>query len=58
MITSEQCKTYLTECEVLGTAREISVQRATAVMGICHALVALAQRIKRYDRVVQQEENG
>jgi hypothetical protein len=55
MITSEQCKAYLTECKVLGTSRGISIQRATAIMGICHALVALAQRLKRYDRVVQEE---
>jgi hypothetical protein len=58
MITSEQCKSPLKECEAMGTAPEISIQRATAVMGICHALVALAQRLKRYDRVVQQEKNG
>jgi hypothetical protein len=57
MITSEQCKTYLTECEVMGTSPEISIQRATALMGICHALAALAQRLKRYDGVVQKE-NG
>jgi hypothetical protein len=57
MITSERCKTYLTECEVMATSPEISIQRATAVMGVCHALEALTQRLKRYDRVVQ-EENG
>ncbi|MEA2979011.1 MAG: hypothetical protein QOF91_3712 [Alphaproteobacteria bacterium] len=57
MITSEQCKTYLTECEVMGSSPEISIQRATALMGICHALAALAQRLKRYDGVVQKE-NG
>jgi hypothetical protein len=55
MITSELCKTYLTECEVMGTSPEISIQRATAIMGVCHALNALAQRLKRYDGVVQEE---
>ena len=55
MITSEQCKIYLTECEVMGTSREISVQRATALMGICQALAALEQRLRRYDGVVQKE---
>ena len=57
MITSEQCKTYLTECEVMGTSPEISIQRATALMGIYQALAALAQRLRRYDGVLQ-EENG
>jgi hypothetical protein len=55
MITSEQCKTYLTECEVIRTSPEISIQRATAVMGVHYALVVLAQRLKRYDGVVQEE---
>ena len=55
MITSEQCKTYLTECEVMGTSAEISIERATAIMGVCYALVALAQRLKRYDDVVEEE---
>ena len=55
MITSEQCKAYLTECEVMGTSSEISIERATAIMGVCHALVALAQRLKRYDGVVRAE---
>jgi hypothetical protein len=48
MITSEQCKTYLTECELMGAASQISIQRATAIMGVCHALAARAQRLKRY----------
>lgn len=39
MITSEQCQTYLTECEAMGTSSGISIQRATAIMGICHALI-------------------
>ena len=55
MITSEQCKTYLTECEVMRTSPENSIQRATAIMGVYHALAALAQRLKRYDGVVQEE---
>ena len=58
MITSEQCRTYLSECEVMGTSPEISVQRATAIMGICHALTALVQRLKRYDRVVKEENRS
>ena len=37
MITAEQCKTYLEECKVLGSAPDISTRRATAVMAVCHA---------------------
>jgi hypothetical protein len=33
MITSKQCKTYLPECEVMRTSPEISIQRATAIIG-------------------------
>jgi hypothetical protein len=55
MITSEQCKTYLSECEVMGTSPEISIQRATAILGVYHALAALTQRLKRYDGVVREE---
>ena len=55
MITSEQCKTYLTECEVMRTSPEFSIQRATAIMGVYQALAALAQRLKRYDDVMEEE---
>ena len=57
MITSEQCKSYLAECEVvvLGTASGLSIHRAIALMGVCHALVALGECLKRYERVVQEE---
>jgi hypothetical protein len=48
-------RAYLTECEVMSASPEISIQRATAILGVCHALVALAQRLKRYERVVQEE---
>jgi hypothetical protein len=55
MITSEQCNTYLTECEVMSASPEISIKRATAIMGVCHALVTLAQRLKHYNEVVREE---
>lgn len=55
MITSQLCKAYLAECEAMGTVPEISLRRASAVMGICHALGALAVRLQRYDQVVQEE---
>jgi hypothetical protein len=55
MITAAQCKTYLTECEAAGTAPEISIQRATAAMAICHALITLAHHVAHYDAIVKKE---
>jgi hypothetical protein len=49
MITAAQCKSYLTECRSVGTAPNISLQRATAAMAICQALTALANRVAHYD---------
>jgi hypothetical protein len=57
MITSEQCKDYLDECRELGAARNISNQRATAVMAICRALIKLSQEIAIYDRVLEEDED-
>jgi hypothetical protein len=57
MITSEQCKIYLTECEMIRNSPETSIQRGTAIMGVHYALVALAQRLKHYDGVVQEENS-
>ena len=55
MITSEQCKTYLDECHVLGTDPDISVERATAIMGVCSALIVLGARLASLDAIVKAE---
>ena len=51
MITAAQCKTYLSECEMLGTKADISIQRATAILAVRRAWVVLAQQVARYDAV-------
>jgi hypothetical protein len=56
MITSEQCKTYLDECRELGCVRNISNQRATAIMAICRAWIMLSREIARYDIVLKDED--
>ena len=49
-ITVEQCKTYLEECKVFGSAPDISTRRATAVMAVCPALVTLSRELAEYTR--------
>jgi hypothetical protein len=56
MITSEQCKAYLDECRELGSARDISNQRATAIMAICRAWITLSREVARYDIVLKDED--
>lgn len=55
MITVTQCDGYLANCQKLGADPTISIERAAAIMGICHALIQLMQRIRRYDLIVRQE---
>jgi hypothetical protein len=58
MITFEECKENLAECKKLGTAPEISVRRATAIMAVCRAWVVLGREVLRYDAVCRDEEPG
>jgi hypothetical protein len=55
MITAVQCQTFLADAEAIGTAPNISLQRATAAMAICRALGELAWHIGRYDAIVKKE---
>lgn len=56
MITSEQCQSYLDECRKLGGAPDISLRRATALMAICRAWVALSRAIAHYNIVLKDED--
>jgi hypothetical protein len=47
MITASQCKTYSTECRQLGMERDISVQRATALMAMANAWNSLEHQTER-----------
>ena len=55
MLTEIQCRTYATECEQLGIARDISIQRATALMALAHSWDLLAGQRGRYDAIVAEE---
>jgi RecB family exonuclease len=42
MVTEIQCRIYAAECERLGVARDISIQRATALMAMANSWQRLA----------------
>jgi hypothetical protein len=45
MITLEDCKVYLSECQALAAEAKPSLRRATAVMAVCDAWLALRDAI-------------
>jgi len=55
MVTSDQCRTYSNEHKVLGIAADISIQRATAHMGISRSWTLLASEMKRLEAVIDEE---
>ena len=55
MVTSDQCRTYANEHKVLGIAADISIQRATAHMGISRSWTLLASEMKRLEAVIDEE---
>jgi hypothetical protein len=55
MTTSMLCKTYLAECRLAGGDHDISIERATAIMAVCSALITLETRLARFDAVVESE---
>ncbi len=57
MITSAECRARLSECKELGCDPNISMQRATAIMGVCRAWIAMDQRVAEYTAILVQEEN-
>ena len=42
MVTEIQCRIYAAECERLGVTRDISIQRATALMAMANSWQRLA----------------
>jgi hypothetical protein len=55
MITREQCKTYLLECEELGAQLPISARLATAIMALNLNLNVLARSVAKYESAVRDE---
>jgi hypothetical protein len=57
MPTAEQCKTYAAEYQRLGLEIEISIQRATALMGISQSWTTLARQLDRLSVITKNENN-
>ena len=49
MISLEDCKAYLSECQALAEEAKLSLRRATAVIAVCHAWLALRDAIFTYE---------
>jgi hypothetical protein len=45
MISLEDCKAYLSECQALAAEAKLSLRRATAVLAVCDAWLALRDAI-------------
>jgi hypothetical protein len=57
MPTAEQCKTYAAKYQRLGLGVEISIQRATALMGISQSWTTLARQLDRLSVITKNENN-
>ena len=55
MITSEQCQTFLLECEELGARPHISTRRAAAIMVVSLNMDVLARSVAEYESAVRDE---
>jgi hypothetical protein len=58
MISLKQCQAYLNECEALGAEAKLTLRRATAVMAVCHAWLALSDAVREYETIVGEEAQG
>jgi hypothetical protein len=56
VLTSSQCKIYATDCQQLGLAGDISMQRATILMAMSRSWTTLANQVLRYDTIVKEED--
>ena len=56
MIPLEDCKAYLSECQALADEGKLSLRRATAVMAVCHAWLALRDAIFTYEAIAAEED--
>ena len=54
MVTEIQCRIYAAEWR-LGVARDISIQRATALVAMANSWQRLAADTGRYDAIVAEE---
>ena len=56
MVSLEKCVAYLSECEALGAEGKLTLRRATAVMAVCHAWLALSDAVSKYETIVGEED--
>lgn len=55
MISLKQCQAYLNECDALGVEAKLTLRRATAVLAVCHAWLALHDAVRKYKTIVGEE---
>ena len=58
MISLEKCEAYLNECQALGAEAKLTLRRATAVMRVCHAWLALSDAVREYETIVGEEDGS
>jgi hypothetical protein len=56
MISLEDCKAYLSECQALAAEGKLSLRRATAVMAVCDAWLVLRDAIFTYETIAAEED--
>jgi len=56
MTTANQCEAYAAEYQARGTAPDISIQRATALMSISQSWTTLAGQLDRLAQIIKDED--
>jgi hypothetical protein len=55
-LSLKQCEAYLNECQALAAEAKLSLRRATAVMAVCHAWLALRDAVRKYETIAGEED--
>jgi hypothetical protein len=58
VISLEKCEAYLNQCQALGAEGKLTLRRATAVMAVCHAWLALSDAVRKYETIVGEEDGS
>ena len=56
MTTANQCEAYAAEYQARGTAPDISIQRATALMSISQSWTTLAGQLDQLAQIIKDED--
>lgn len=56
MITLKQCVAHLSDCEALAAKGKLTLRRATAVLAVCHAWLALRDAVRKYETIAAEED--